>query len=169
MRLKKTNNLIFWIVTRVTSARNYTVFHPIAFAQCFLLGTSIIKQHPTFFGHFWTTYHVRRFLTYNVQYLGAFLDPPTYPKIWRHLWTFPFGTDGVAKSESVPVLKASLFSWFQGALICNLVLINTTSSKIMIWKCYLVIQEFYLIQSSYHLSNISNYWPKVNDIQTYLF
>ena len=35
------------------------------------------------------TYHVRWFLSYNVWYLGAFLDPPTYPKIRRHLWTFP--------------------------------------------------------------------------------
>ena len=29
------------------------------------------------------TYHVQRFLPYNVWYLGAFLDPPTYPKIGR--------------------------------------------------------------------------------------
>ena len=26
-------------------------------------------------------FHVRRFLPYNIRYLGAFLDPPTYPKI----------------------------------------------------------------------------------------
>ena len=37
------------------------------------------------------TYHVRQFLTYNVQYLGAFLDPlPKYPKIGRHLLMFPY-------------------------------------------------------------------------------
>ena len=44
-------------------------------------------------GHFWptylSTYHVRRFLPYNVRYFGSFLDLLTYPKIWRHLWTFP--------------------------------------------------------------------------------
>ena len=29
-------------------------------------------------------------LPYNVQYLGAFLDPSAYSKIGRHLWTFPW-------------------------------------------------------------------------------
>ena len=48
---------------------------------------NVHKWRPTFFGHFWPTYHVRRFLPYNVRYLEAFLDPPTYPKIGRHLWT----------------------------------------------------------------------------------
>jgi hypothetical protein len=28
--------------------------------------------------------YVRRFLTYNVQFYGVILDPPTYPKIGRH-------------------------------------------------------------------------------------
>ena len=35
------------------------------------------------------TSHVRQFLPYNVQYLETYLDPPTYSKIGRHLWTFP--------------------------------------------------------------------------------
>ena len=34
-------------------------------------------------------YHVRPFLPYKVRYLRAFLDSPIYPKIGRHLWTFP--------------------------------------------------------------------------------
>ena len=34
-------------------------------------------------------YHVWRFLTYNVRFLGVILNPPIYPKIGRHQWTFP--------------------------------------------------------------------------------
>ena len=36
------------------------------------------------------TYHVRRFLPYNIRDYGAFLDLPSYLKIGRHLWTFPY-------------------------------------------------------------------------------
>ena len=43
----------------------------------------------TIFGHFWPTYHVQQFFPVNIPYLGALLDPPTYPKIGHHLWTFP--------------------------------------------------------------------------------
>ena len=42
-----------------------------------VLGMSLGNIHrwrQTFFGHFWPTYHIRRFLPYNVQCLGAFLD-----------------------------------------------------------------------------------------------
>ena len=42
-----------------------------------------------FFGHFWPTYHAQHFLLHNVWYLGAFLDPPTYPKVGCHLKTLP--------------------------------------------------------------------------------
>ena len=35
---------------------------------------NVHKWRPMFFGHFWPTYHVRRFLPYNVRYVGAFLD-----------------------------------------------------------------------------------------------
>ena len=42
----------------------------------------------TVFGHFWPTNHVRQVLPCNIQYLVAFLDPTTYPKIERHLWAF---------------------------------------------------------------------------------
>ena len=36
---------------------------------------NVHKWRPTFFGHFWPTYHVRRFLPYNVQYLGTYGVP----------------------------------------------------------------------------------------------
>ena len=34
-------------------------------------------------------YHASQLLPDNVRYFGAFLDPPIYPKIGHHLWTFP--------------------------------------------------------------------------------
>ena len=35
------------------------------------------------------TYHVRQFLSSIIEYLEAFLEPPTCPKIGRNLGTFP--------------------------------------------------------------------------------
>ena len=63
------------------------------------------------------TYHVRQFLTYNVQFWGVILDPPTYPKIWRHWWTFPktFLTFSALKSFSFQIAKLALYKEFEAA------------------------------------------------------
>ena len=68
---------------------------PPQFITCFnIIVTSIndVRRFSPIFDL--PTYHVWRFLPYNnIQYFGAFLDPPTYPKIGCHLWTFPKGVE----------------------------------------------------------------------------
>ena len=56
---------------------------------CIKMGTSIkdVRHFSAIFDL--PTHYVQQFLLYNVQYLGAILDPSTYPKIVLHLWTFP--------------------------------------------------------------------------------
>ena len=55
---------------------------------------NVHKWRPTFFGHFLPTYtyHVRRYLSCNVQYLGGFFESPTYPNCIVHylLMDIPF-------------------------------------------------------------------------------
>ena len=65
-------------------------------------GTSIndVRRFSAIF--YLPTYHVQQFLPYNVRYLG-FFGPPTYPKIGRHLWTFPKG--GFKSEDTVKFLS----------------------------------------------------------------
>ena len=55
---------------------------------------------------FWT-FWVWQFLPYNVQYLGAFLDPPTYPKIGRHFWPNVIKVWAIIKNKGTPNLLNS--------------------------------------------------------------
>ena len=50
----------------------------------------VFRPFFTYVGTYLPTYHVRRFLP-NIYHpvFGDFLGPPTYPKIWRHLWVPP--------------------------------------------------------------------------------
>ena len=90
----------WWPFLRYKVANNFFIWAKVI-RQSLSLGTSINDVL-----RFWAifdlpTYQIRQFLSYNVRYLEAFLDPPTYPKIGRYLWTLPLSTERNASLTSI--------------------------------------------------------------------
>ena len=54
---------------------------------------NVHKWRATFFGQFWLTYLPCPTIYTLRPIFGGFLDPPTYPKIRCHLWTFLKGRE----------------------------------------------------------------------------
>ena len=75
------------------------------------------------------TYHVRRFFHYNIRYLGAFLDPPSYPKIGRHLWTFPNAKSLTNKLQQ----KVAIKCWLKKVVVHTCSFCILTHGKITIF------------------------------------